>query len=59
MDSLTEKVAYLKGLAEGLDLGNDTKEAKKDMAMCLSIMLNSNSMMQNSINGNVLELHLL
>lgn len=28
MDSLTEKVAYLKGLAEGLDLGNDTKEAK-------------------------------
>ncbi|MBQ4109495.1 MAG: hypothetical protein IJC74_01300 [Clostridia bacterium] len=28
MDSLAEKVAYLKGLAEGLDLGNETKEAK-------------------------------
>ena len=26
--TLTEKVAYLKGLAEGLDLDKDTKEAK-------------------------------
>ena len=27
--TLTEKVAYLKGLAEGLDLDKDTKEVKK------------------------------
>ena len=43
--SLTEKVAYLKGLAEGLDLDKDTKEAKlfeamfdilEDMALTIS-----------------------
>ena len=31
--TLTEKVAYLKGLAEGLDLDKDTKEAKIFEAM--------------------------
>lgn len=31
--TLTEKVAYLKGLAEGLDLNKDTKEAKIFEAM--------------------------
>ena len=43
--TLTEKVAYLKGLAEGLDLDKDTKEAKlfeamfdilEDMALTIS-----------------------
>ena len=43
--TLTEKVAYLKGLAEGLDLDKDTKEAKlfdaifdilEDMALTVS-----------------------
>ena len=43
--TLTEKVAYLKGLAAGLDLDKDTKEAKifdamfdilEDMALTIS-----------------------